>query len=99
MTSFINQDLQVPYEIGCYITSLVPFLEDDHNYAIPRALRVGWLEDGPNPKSEHQMTEGLLLEVFKCDMKPHKIYTRYGEWKILGSSVGSFETIFTLIQE
>ncbi|MBI3236396.1 MAG: hypothetical protein HYZ48_01610 [Chlamydiales bacterium] len=101
--SVTSSDLRIPYEIGRFIASQIPHLDDDHrsvpiDFNSPWAEHKGHFQSGPR-SSQCQMKQGLVLEVVNGVDCPRSIYTRYGEWKILGSSSGSFEKIFQVLQK
>lgn len=94
MATMVNTDLQVPYAIGRFIASQVPYL-DSKVGGDPWAEHKGLFEPGPSPWRD-QMSQGILLEVDNHNNMPHAIYTRYGRWEVLGSNSGSFKEIFKI---
>ncbi len=97
MSSLVNTSLKTPYEIGVFIASQVPYL-DSNVKGSPWAEHVGHFKGGPNP-FYHQMKQGLILEVINHNHRPRSIYTRYGQWMVLGSNTGSFDKIFEVVQK
>ena len=97
MASLANNDLKVPYEVGVFIASQVPYL-DFNAKGEPWAEHTDRFKCGPNPVYD-QMRQGLLLEVINSTHKPKTIYTRYGQWTVLGSSCGSFDKVFEVVQK
>jgi hypothetical protein len=97
MASSTNNNLKVPYEIGVFIASLVPCL-DSNVQGDPWAVHKDYFKSGPGP-SRNQMKQGLILEVINRSHMPSSIYTRYGQWKVLGSNSGSFDEIFEVVQK
>lgn len=96
MVVTINRDLQVPFEIGAFIQNQVQYLH-------PEAAKNLWtghanlFDAGPNP-FQHQMKQGLILEVENRNLRPRSIYSRYGEWVIIGTTVGSFKRVFEVVR-
>lgn len=95
MSSLVDKNLKVPYEIGVFIVSQVPYL-DSNVKGEPWA--ISHFEGGPNPYF-NQMKQGLILEVLNCNHMPISIYTRYGQWNVLGSCSGSFAKVFEVVQK
>jgi hypothetical protein len=94
MASVARSDLKVAYELGSFIVSQVPCLNEIQGDPWAH-LRF---REGPNPY-HNQLKEGLLLVVDNLRHCPYKLYTRYGEWKIFGSRIGSFKKVFEVVQE
>jgi len=91
MTVCINQNLKTPYEIGLYIVSLVPTFSNPTSKTV--AVHDFSLHPGPDPTFQ-QMSQGLILEVSNPSFQPLALLTKYGRWRILGSSRGNFLDIF-----
>ena len=97
MASSVNSSLQVPYEIGLFIASQVPRLDQNHGDG-PWAEHAEHFGDGPNPFYD-QMEQGFFLVVDNSTNQPLSICTRYGQWTVLASSSGSFHNIFQIVKE
>lgn len=97
MVSLVNNALKVPYEIGVFIASQVPYL-DFNVKGKPWAQHRDYFKSGPNPLN-HQMKQGLLLEVINHNQRPISIHTRYGQWTVLGGCMGSFDKVFEIVQK
>lgn len=96
MAAPIDHYLKVPYEIGCFIASQVPYL-DLNDEGEPWALHEDQFSFGPNPFI-HQMAQGILLQVVNSDKRPRALYTKYGEWMVFGPSSGSFDKVFEIVK-
>lgn len=98
MASSVNNDLRIPYEIGCFIASQVPYLDSSSSPVGPWAEHKPHFKSGPNP-FHHQMKQGLILTVRNYIEKPESIYTRYGKWTVLCTSYGSFDKVFEVVKK
>ncbi|HEV7738685.1 MAG TPA: hypothetical protein VGO47_15095, partial [Chlamydiales bacterium] len=99
MTPTLDPHLKIPYDIGSYIASLIPNLDKSDGWGGKIwAAHHFQFETGPDP-ARHQLKQGLLLEVSNINKKPQALHTKYGYWKVLGASHGSFEKIFAILQK
>ena len=98
MTPTLNSNLQIPYEIGKYIASLTPGIDKPDSWHRDWAMHDFHFQAGPDP-SCHQLKRGLVLEVSTAEKKPQALHTKYGYWKVLGASHGSFDKIFATLQK
>lgn len=97
MACVTRADVKVAYEIGIFIASLVPCLDDNHD-SNPWAEYKGFFNKGPDPKY-YQTKQGIFLQVDNAYDCPHTLLTRYGEWKIFGSRRGNFTKVFEIVKE
>lgn len=89
--------LQIPYEIGQFIASQIPFL-DEEVAGTPWACHTLPFSQGPDPRSS-QLAQGILLRVLDHNHLPDSLYTRYGKWVVLGACRGQFKNIFDLLEK
>lgn len=102
MQPSVNNDLQIAYEIGLYIASMIPRLDDDHG-----DINTSWCGhkdyfiSGPNPFYS-QLAQGIILQTSTYLCTPHTLLTTQGNWSVLGGTIesdGSIKKIFEIIKE
>lgn len=98
MTNSVNSNLKISYDIGRFILSQVPALDESLARTGPAAVHALSYEKGPDPEWA-QIKRGIVLEVSWHDAKPTALYTRYGRWVLLGDSQRSFLPLFITLQK
>lgn len=90
-------ELERAYEIGRFIASMVPYLDEVKREGCPWASHRECFQNGPNPLFI-QMKQGVMVAVEKANSAPSSLYTRYGEWTVLGTVKGDFKEVFEVVK-